>query len=119
VSKRALGSIFHIIQDSFAAGHCRRNPPFQGPIEQCHTFTGQDHEKHADLDHSTKRMEDVKVNDLDSFNKWEGVRPGIDACIKLADFCGEKKAWDDGVRTFLRDEVFAISPNAKAADSSI
>lgn len=119
VSKRALGSIFHVIQDSYAAGHCSRNPPFQGPIEQCHTFTGQDHEKHSDLDHSSKKIEDISLGDLDSFNGWQGVRPGIDACIKLANFWGQKKPFKDGVEAFLRYEVFAVAPTAKGADSSI
>jgi len=117
--KRALGSIFHIIQDSYAAGYCRRNPPFKGPIEQCHTFTGQVHEKHSDLDHSFKNIEDISLGDLDSFVSWHGVRPGIDACIKLANLWGEGRQFDDGVRGLLRDEVFAIASHAKAADSSI
>lgn len=62
VSDVAFGSLLHMIEDSFAAGHVDRMEPAQdakcadnlhsapGPIKEFHSYTHQSSSKHADTD---------------------------------------------------------------------
>jgi hypothetical protein len=53
--EHALGSMLHVLEDSFAAGHTSRNPapaafcPF-GTVQQFHAYQSEDADKHAAAD---------------------------------------------------------------------
>ncbi|CAN9233746.1 unnamed protein product [Alternaria alternata] len=138
ISRRALGSCFHIIQDSYARGHVRRWPlnageleshmPLKmkpgvadrwGKIENFHTYRGQSSD-HGHYDHSDVQVEEWgNLGDLDKFNGMIGVRDGIDACITLANYWHDRVAWENGVQTWLRDTVFALAEDVTRANHEV
>ncbi|KAH6849484.1 hypothetical protein B0T12DRAFT_213019 [Alternaria alternata] len=138
ISRRALGSCFHIIQDSYARGHVRRWPlnageleshmPLKmkpgvadrwGKIENFHTYRGQSSD-HGHYDHSDVQVEEWgNLGDLDKFNGMIGVRDGINACITLANYWHDRVAWENGVQTWLRDTVFALAEDVTRANHEV
>ncbi len=48
IKERAMGSLLHMVQDSYAGGHVERND--KGEVVSFHSYTGQDHSKHGHSD---------------------------------------------------------------------
>ena len=48
IRQRAVGALFHMIQDSYAHGHVERNSA--GEISEFHAYGGQDEHKHGEYD---------------------------------------------------------------------
>lgn len=48
IQQRAMGSLLHMVQDSYAGGHVERND--KGEVVSFNSYTGQDHAKHATSD---------------------------------------------------------------------
>ncbi|KAF4823451.1 hypothetical protein CGCTS75_v010342 [Colletotrichum tropicale] len=139
IQRRALGSMFHVIQDSYAIGHTKRtllNPedmqsssPLKfrqgtvdrwGAIENFHTYSGQDGMAHSHYDHATDGIPNPgDLSDLDQWNNLIGCRDATDKCKGLADLKHAGKKWDEGVRDYLDQEVFAVSPNATVANNRV
>ncbi|KAK7434399.1 hypothetical protein CaCOL14_013009 [Colletotrichum acutatum] len=131
IGRRALGSMFHVIQDSYAIGHAKRellnekdkvsDDPLKfkdgtadrwGPIQIFHTYYGQDSASHKHYDHFFDRIPDPEhLDNLEQWNNMIGCRDAVDRCKALAEKKLEGKKWegDDGVRQFLDTEVFALS----------
>ncbi|KAF4965852.1 hypothetical protein FSARC_6372 [Fusarium sarcochroum] len=138
IRRRALGSMFHVIQDSYAIGHTRRelinekdkisDDPLKfrqgatdrwGPIINFHTYFGQDGDSHSHYDHSNDGIPDPgNLGNLDQWNSLIGCRDAADKCKELAErkLAGEK--WES-VRAWLDTEVFALSKNKTASDSTV
>lgn len=57
--------------------------------------------------------------DLDTFNNIIGARDGIDKSRKLINFFAQKTKWEDGVRDFLDQEVFALDSNVTLSNSQV
>ncbi|KAF2216904.1 hypothetical protein CERZMDRAFT_64299 [Cercospora zeae-maydis SCOH1-5] len=137
IQRRALGSIFHFIQDSYALGHTRRtllnpearvsNDPLKfqpgvadrwGPIENFHVYNGQDDNHHELYDHAESSIpEPGNLGNLDQFNWLIGCRDAVDKCCGLIELKKAGKTWDTGVRAYLDEVVFAVSSNATGANT--
>jgi hypothetical protein len=144
VGRRAIGSLMHTVQDSYAHGHVRRtllNPEdlladlsdvsfrylFQpgkygklGAVENFHCYRGQDEKAHGKYD---KPLDSTvpKAADLSTFNSLLGGRDAIDACVKLLNMWQSKTAWDasGGPKELLEGTIFKLSPHATNSDASV
>jgi hypothetical protein len=139
IKRRAIGSLLHTVQDSYARGHVRRtltNPQdlldpnridqFKpgtygkwGEVENFHTYRGQgkEHGKYdKPLDGSSP-----DPTDLSTFNSLLGGRDAIDASIKVLDMWQTNTAWDanGGPKELLEGTIFKISPNATDSDATV
>jgi hypothetical protein len=137
IKHRALGSCFHVLQDSYAIGHTRREPlnagdriPADGikykpgvvdrwgAILNFHTYGGQG-EDHGHYDHSSDgRVENMNLTDLESWNDLVGCRDGLDACIVLANYWTRKAPWDE-VSQWLDTKVFELSKDVTSGDNTV
>ncbi|KAF4445213.1 serine protease abc transporter b family tagd [Fusarium acutatum] len=145
IRRRALGSMFHVIQDSYALGHTRRKPMnkesksadknvtdplrFQkgvadrwGAIENFHTYFGQNGSQHEHYDHTDDEIPDP--NNLDNLDQWNdliGCRDAVEKCKALALLKRAGKTWDEdkGVREFLDTEVFVLAEDATPANNHV
>ena len=137
--RRAIGSLLHVIQDSYARGHVRRaltNPgdlvPGQddifkpgtyglwGDVENFHSYKGQDPAAHDRYDKVPEGMA-LDTANLDSFNELSGARDAIAAAIKILDFFRSGVAWAaaGGPKEFLENTVFKLSATVSDADSEV
>lgn len=112
----ALGSLLHVVQDSFAAGHTQRAVPVPGstcagrtdwpapgPIVEFHSYPHQDSRKHGRAD-----QPDALAAHL------MGAQPNvIDVVRTLAELWRARTAWDDA-RPYL-ECVFMLTPDARPA----
>ncbi|KAK2740623.1 hypothetical protein CKAH01_18569 [Colletotrichum kahawae] len=137
IPKRALGNCLHMIQDSYAVGHTlrrlknpedldsndeegyRRFKPGKyaklGPVITFHTYSGQS-DRHSHYDGSKlKRV----PKDLDTFNSIIGAREAINKSKKLINLFAQKTKWEDGVRDFLANEVFALDPHVTPSNPQV
>ncbi|KAL8690058.1 MAG: hypothetical protein Q9218_004411 [Villophora microphyllina] len=139
VKHRAMGSLFHLIQDSYTHGHTRRvllNPEDQdrssstlkfksgtygrwGEVTNFHTYKGQDGDAHSRYDYADIDMTRISPSNLDAFNVIIGARDGIEKCIRLTNYWCNKTLWDDGVRQYLEDTVFKLANGATGSDDSV
>jgi hypothetical protein len=136
--KRAIGSVMHLIQDSFARGHTRRvllNPedlvtdsvtamtftPGEygkfGDVITFHNYVGQDSDQHDAFDEDTS-TDGLDPTDLSTFNEITGGRDAIDRCQKLLTHYACKTPWEKGPMQLLQD-IFKLAPNATGADSNV
>ena len=123
--RRALGSCMHVIQDSYARGHCHRpirddGPPKRfGVVENFHSFRGQDAEAHTKYDFGAEEgLEDHDCSDISRFEEMDGCTDAIEQCTKLINFWCRKASWEE-VLGWLRDEVFAVSKDATASNTNV
>ena len=137
VRRRALGTCMHIVQDSYAKGHTRRellNPEDLvsangtefidgkyaklGAIENFHSYVDQG-SAHADHDHWDSDWPDMDPAEPSSFNLLWGARIGQEKGVGLLDFWNAGTKWDEGVKEWLINEVFNLSPNATPSDNTV
>ena len=137
VRRRAIGTCMHIVQDSYAKGHTRRellNPEDRvsdtetefidgkyaklGPIENFHSYVDQG-SAHSDLDHWNSKWPDMDPTEPSSFNVLWGARMGLEKGTELLDFWNAGTKWNEGVKEWLLNEVFKISPNATPSDNTV
>lgn len=137
LEKRAIGSLLHLVQDSYARGHVRRvllNPrdlvgssaeTFKpgtygkfGDILNLHCYRGQDHDQHS---HYDTPAEDIDPTDLTLFNSLLGARDAIDASRRLLGMWRKRVKWDSqaGPKKYLAEQVFVLSPDATPADGTV
>lgn len=100
VKNVAMGSLAHMVEDSFARGHVERDA--QGRVVQFHTYGGQDPGKHGKDDVLANAPASLQQKTLDETS----------TIMKLAH--DPKAKWTD-IETQLRQHTFALAPNAKAA----
>ena len=107
---RALGSMLHTIQDSFARGHVTRkveaNGSF-GEIQQFLCYTDQDAAEHGHDD----SWGESAVNDLAKTLKVPGAPDAIAASTELAKFYARRAPWDE-VEKYLQAGPFRAASNA-------
>jgi hypothetical protein len=138
LGRRAIGSLLHLVQDSYALGHTRRtllNPQdlvpgtkdqFKpgtwgrfGEVENFHCYRGQDHDLHAkydEIDAST-----LDIDDLDTFNPLIGARDSVEMSGRLLALWRTQTRWDaaDGPKDLLTNTIFKLSPNVTPADTTV
>lgn len=136
VKRRALGSAFHMLQDSYAKGHTKRTllnpkdlkPGSQtefvegkyaklGAIENFHCYKGQA-KTHAELDHWGVKGKQMDPSKPSSFDPLWGATMAQMQGVKLAAFWKSKTPWDGGVKAFFED-VFTLSPKATDSDNTV
>ncbi|KAH6644718.1 hypothetical protein C7974DRAFT_26723 [Boeremia exigua] len=144
IERRAIGIMFHIIQDSYAVGHCRRrllNPesmkdttvkpvlgksfkakvfnPFPqfGVIHNFHSYSGQDDKKHGWYDSNPSKTR-LNHADLNTFNNIPGARMAIEKCGLLGVHCQQNTKWSV-VEEWLLNDVFRVSQHATASNTEI
>ncbi len=114
---RALGSILHMIQDSYAKGHTVREGwrrQNSGRIMYFQNYAEQDGDKHGAFD--THRSQKV-----DNWNKIPGAKKAMQRSSKLITYftlgCRWKRSRADrrgcpanGVAGYLFDDVFRLAP---------
>ena len=136
IAKRALGTVMHMIQDSYARGHTRRvltNPQdvqsqtttsitFKpgtwgkwGSVLTFHTYRGQNHDEHKAFDEDSAPMDPTNP---DSFNNLVGGRDAIEYCRQLLSYFANLVRWEAGADLFFAN-VFALDPGATPADTNV
>lgn len=91
-----------------------------GAIENFHTYGGQDENSHSHYDHSEDLLTDASnLSDLGQFDRLIGCRIAIEKCKALMALKQAGQKWDDGVRSYLDSDVFALSPNATPANNQV
>ncbi|KAI9768159.1 MAG: hypothetical protein M1840_004989 [Geoglossum simile] len=130
LSRRALGSLLHLVQDSFAKGHTQRkllNPGDRldpgkddfkpgtwaklGEIQNYHTYKmeGEQAAHHAEYDK------------FDVTKDWAGLWGAKDAIaqsIKAVNFWVEKRRWEDGVEDWAK-ECFKYAADATPSNTRV
>jgi len=135
MGRRAIGSVMHLIQDSFARGHTRRvllNPDdvvsasvhsitFKpgtwgqwGNVITFHAYHGQDEDVHSSFD-SYGEMDPTNLN---SFNGLVGGRDAISNCAKLLGYYANRMLWENGPKALL-EQIFALAPNATVSNTEV
>jgi hypothetical protein len=136
LGRRAIGSLLHMVQDSYARGHVRRtllNPGDRvttdlfkpgtygqyGEVENFHCYRGQDETLHDKYDKPQGPVPEPA--NLDSFNALLGGRDAIDASIKLLNMWQDKTPWaaNGGPKELLEGTIFKLSANVSDADASV
>ncbi|KAI1250468.1 hypothetical protein MGN70_007521 [Eutypa lata] len=138
IRRRAIGSCLHIVQDSFAKGHTRRellNPEDLvagsnrtefvtgkyaelGAVENFHSYVDQG-SAHADADHWDAGWPAMDPAEPTSFDRLWGARMAQEKGVQLLDFWQAGTAWGGGVEDWLLDEVFSLSPDATPSDNTV
>lgn len=99
VPERAIGSLLHMVQDSYAGGHTSREPLADerlGAIMQFHSYTNQDHDKHKADD-----MWKGGTSDLEKIKAAKGGRDALESTTQLLAFYSSKAPWET-VEQYLR-----------------
>lgn len=110
VPQRAIGSLLHVIQDSYAAGHTKRaklaNGQF-GPIEQFHSYARQDHDKHKKDD-----MWQGGSSDLEKIKAAGGGVEALAASQRILELYKSKTSWPQ-VEHYLRTGPWKLATQTK------
>ncbi|HEY6879424.1 MAG TPA: hypothetical protein VI299_15460, partial [Polyangiales bacterium] len=112
VQRRALGSLLHTIQDSYAAGHTDRvitTGTQRGSIRQFRSYTHQDHKKHA-ADDAWKGGD----TDRQRIALLSGGESALNACVQLLQHFKNGDDWAR-VEADLKDTTFAMTDDAAAS----
>ena len=109
IRQRAVGALFHMIQDSFAHGHVERDA--SNEIVEFHAYGAQDEHKHGEYDFLGGGLfEDLGPR----IDKTKGARSAIDACADVLEMIAAGNSTDHVV-AYLDDMVFPLSAAAKGA----
>ncbi|KAG0352376.1 hypothetical protein BC939DRAFT_30372 [Gamsiella multidivaricata] len=123
--RRALGSCLHVIQDSYARGHCHRRTQYNGIPKQYadvmnfHSYKGQDSHDHDRFDFGDRDMENVNCADISQFNDMDGCTDAIRQCTKLINFWLKKTPWEENVWAWLQNDIFQIAHNATPSNTEV
>jgi hypothetical protein len=98
--QRALGSLLHLVQDSFALGHVERQD--LGPIVQFLSYRNQNSKKHAH-DDAWQQGETDEARILAT----PGAAEAIDACAKIVAMYVKNASWSE-VESHLRQGPFRL-----------
>ena len=119
IHKLALGSMLHVVQDSYAAGHARRtrnataNCPY-GRILQFHTYGDQKDGRHGTEDLRRALLHDMNFNSWRSrFNQWSNP---LEASTRILVFANRKSDWKTVVEPYLRERTFCLEADAHSSD---
>ena len=138
IGRRAIGSLLHLVQDSYARGHVRRtltNPNdlvagttdiFKpgtygkwGEVENFHCYRGQDSESHGKYDKPQGGTPDP--TNLSTFNSLLGARDAIEASIKLLNMWTANTPWEaaGGPKELLEGVIFKLSAGVSPSDATV
>ena len=139
ISRRAIGSLLHLVQDSYARGHTRRtllNPGdllpgssdlfkpgtygHLGEVENFHCYRGQDEDLHDKYDVPLDGVT-PDPTDLSTFNSTFGGRDALDHTVELLNFWNAKTPWaaNGGPKELLEGTIFKLSKDVTPADKTV
>lgn len=105
--QRAVGVLFHMIQDSHAAGHVERDD--QGDIVEFHAYGGQDEAEHGKYDF----FAEAKTLG-ESIQKTKGASLARLRCTQVLKLIAQKES-TDAIVAFLDATVFRMAGGARAS----
>lgn len=108
ITRRALGSLLHILQDSYPLGHTLRDDS-NGKIRQFYSYARQDHGKHSE-DDEWKHGKDIASRIANT----PRASDALDASTALLQLFARRAKWE-AVREFLENGPFAL--HAETLDS--
>ena len=111
-NQRALGSLLHMVQDTYAHGHVKREKRpggEDGPVVQFMSYANQNAKKHAHDD--TWRGGST---DLEKTTAIPGARDALKASTKIAEFYKSKAPWDE-VEQYLKNGPLLMSEKAEVS----
>ena len=134
LERRAIGSVLHLVQDSYARGHVKRTLANEGDlvvpksvdifkpgtyghwtdVENFHDYRSQDHAAHDKYD-KVARLPDPAV--LDTYNPILGARDAIEASKQILDHWDAGDPWATARPTIAA--LFTLSPKASVADGTV
>ena len=88
-----------------------------GSIIAFHCYSGQDEKRHSHYD--SNEGTDPIPKQMDTFNNIIGARDAIEKSASFIKYFAAQTKWEDGVKQFLEQEVFALAPNAKPSDNNV
>ncbi len=121
VKSVAFGSLLHLVQDSFAAGHVDRREPISGQyclngsqqqfgrISEFHSYGRQDHSKHKEADSNESARKYVHLNDPDVLDAGKQLR-------QFFDQQGPAAPWSS-VEPYLSQCIFALEDGAHTSSA--
>ncbi len=112
VKSRALGSLLHMIQDSYAGGHVKRNvlsSDMPISIIQFLSYANQDAKKH---EHDDKWRNGT--NDLEKTLAIPGASNALVASTQLVKMYKNKSTWLE-VQEYLESDLFSLDPNVSVS----
>ena len=109
IRQRAVGALFHMIQDSYAQGHVERNK--KGEISEFHAYGGQDEHKHAEYDFLGGSWSDTLGERL---KQTRGALSAIDACATVMEMIAEDNYTGDIV-DHIDKKVLPLASSVKPA----
>ncbi|KAH8601094.1 hypothetical protein B0O99DRAFT_667549 [Bisporella sp. PMI_857] len=134
--RRALGSILHCVEDSYAYGHCKRKllnpgdlipgsttkfrPGTYGKLDtilRFHTYGPNNSDKHGDYDKVPKNALDP--SNIESYNVQWGLRDAVEQSVKIINFWAARTPWEQGPEQWFIGEVFKLDPAVLPADDNI
>lgn len=110
-SQMALGSLLHVIQDSFSAAHVERafnatGTCPRGRVIRFNTYVGQVKSAH--------KAADVRIAWLDQ--KYGDFQGPIDASAALLSLASRKADWEKEVKPYLENAVFCLGNDAEPSN---
>lgn len=109
IRQRAVGALFHMIQDSYAHGHVERDSA--GEITEFHAYGGQDEHKHGKYDYLGGSWYEKLGERL---KKTKGALSAIDACATVLQMIAEDVHSSDIV-DYIDANVLTLSSSARPA----
>ncbi len=109
IRQRAVGALFHMIQDSYAHGHVERNSA--GEISEFHAYGGQDEHKHGEYDF----LGGSWYQDLgERLKQTKGALSAIDACATVLQMIAED-VYSGDIVDYIDKNVLTLSSSARPA----
>jgi hypothetical protein len=105
--QRAVGILFHLIQDSHAAGHVERNDA--GDIVEFHAYGGQDEHEHGKYDFFAKA-----ATLRESIAQTKGAASARRRCTEVLKMIAQKQSTEEIVK-FLDETVFKLAGATREA----
>lgn len=112
VKQRAMGSLMHMVQDSYAGGHTEREDlgnGRKGNIINFHAYAHQDHDKHAEKD-GFKGGYHPKESPEQQIARLDGGIDAVEQCTQLLLLMNKKNANWDEIKQHLTQHAFALTP---------
>ena len=118
IKSLALGSLMHVVQDSFAQGHVDRREPISGQtclngsssvfgqVREFHSYAKQDHSKHKESDSDESARKNIQLQDPDV----------IDAGRKIRQFFDRQSPWAE-VEQYLTQCVLVLEDENKPSSA--
>lgn len=109
IARVALGSMLHVIQDSYSTAHAER--AFEategcrnGRIVEFHVYGSQSSSRHSDADTRISWQQNTSFTTMSN---------PVQASAQMIVFARSKASWDKLVEPYLRDQLFCIDTDSR------